>query len=195
VLDRASSDDRWCCRAGCRDLGVRSPAGRGRQRRRRRLNLRPAAVRARRAAGPARTPAPPRRSPPTRCSSWATSRSSTRAPDHPNRDQPALLVADSPPPPAPRSPATRPVAPRSGAAHGGGLSGRPRSGAAPARPRARLRRDPLRPAAVPLQLAALRCGPRRSWYHRPAEVREIPRLERRGAHPQPDSTPAASTFF
>jgi hypothetical protein len=60
-----------------------------------------------------------------------------------------------------RTPATRPTAPRSGAARGARPSGRPRSGAAPARPRARQRRDPLQPAGfrcVSLHSAALHCA-------------------------------------
>ena len=102
------------------------------------------------------------------------------------------------PRPAPRFAArcrvpTHRAAPRSGAARGAGPSHRRRSGASRARLRAQQRRDPLRLAAVPLHLAAFRCAPRRSWYHRPGKVREIPRSERRGAHRQPDSTPAAST--
>jgi len=64
--------------------------------------------------------------------------------------------------------ATRPTSPRSGAARGSGPSDRPRSGAGPARSQARQRRDPLRPAAVPLRLAALRCAPLRSRHHLPA---------------------------
>ena len=63
-------------------------------------------------------------------------------------------------------PATRPRAPRSGAALGAKPSHRPRSGASRAPLRARQRRDPLRPAAVPLHLAAFRCAPLRSMRHR-----------------------------
>ena len=76
------------------------------------------------------------------------------------------------PPPEPRAspgrgPATRPVAPRSGAARGAGPSHRHRSGASRARLRARQRRDPLRLAAVPLHLAAFRCAPLRFRHRLP----------------------------
>lgn len=100
--------------------------------------------------------------------------------------------------PAPRAPrhgcalpsATRPVALRSGAARGAGRSGQRQSGAGPGLPRVPRRRNLLRSEADPLH-------PLRSTgseHHRPGEVRGIRRSERRGAHRQPGSTPAAATM-
>jgi len=144
----------------------------------------PAAVRARRAPGPprarARRPARPTSGDAAATSmarsSWPSASASSSGPSWSPRSR------RPPPPPAARAEqhlgnvqherressatwrakATRPAVPRSGAARGAGPSDRPRSGAAPARPQARQRRDPLRPAAVSLHLAAFRCAPLRS---------------------------------
>jgi hypothetical protein len=92
-------------------------------------------------------------------------------------------------------PATRPTGPRSGAARGAGPSHRHRSGASRARPRARQRREPLPPAAVPRHRGAVRCAPRRLVDRRPGEVHEIPSFERHRVQNSPGLGPGAWLIY